>query len=107
MLAGHEKPPSPSHKEKLPEIRSLARHPWELTLQELIEQVRRDYGIDVDYATAAIFGGLYLSKGKIAFPVALPDPDEILPVSLLLYFCRLYRVPPEDFGLPPEEEDDD
>ncbi len=104
MLARYEKEPHPPNKEKLPEIRPLARHPWELTLQELIEQVWRYYGIRVDYPTAATTGGRFLSKEKRAFPVVVLDEDEIMPVSLLRYFCRLYRVPAEDFGLSSEDD---
>ena len=48
MLPRYGKPLNPPYKEKLPEIRPLGRHPWELTLREFIEVVRRDYGIEID-----------------------------------------------------------
>lgn len=105
MLARYEKEPDPPNKEKLPEIRPLARHPWELTLREFIEQVWRHYGIRVDYPSAARAAGLFLSKDKRAFPVVVLDEDEIMPILLLRSLCRLYRVPAEDFGLPSEEDD--
>jgi hypothetical protein len=105
MLPRYTREPDPPNKEKLPEIRPLARHPWELTLREFIEFVRRNYGIEVSYPTAAIAGGLFLSKDKRAFPVVVLDEDEIMPISLLRNFCKLYRVPAEDFGLHPEEDD--
>ena len=60
----------------------------------------------VDYPTAAGIAGLFLSKDRKAFPVVVLDEDEIMPISLLRSLCRLYRVPVEDFGLSPEEDDD-
>ena len=105
MLARYERAPDPPNKEKLPEIRPLARHPWELTLREFIETVWRNYGIRVDYPTAAAVGGLFLSRDKRTFPVAVLDEDEIMPIPLLRSLCRFYNVPPEDFGLSSEEDD--
>jgi hypothetical protein len=97
--------PDPPYKEKLPEIRPLARHPWEITLREFVDIVWRNYGIPVDYPLAATVGGLFLSRDKRSFPVVVLDEDEIMPISLLRHFCRVYRVPVEDFGLHPEEDD--
>lgn len=105
MLPRYETPPGPPHKEKLPEIRSLARHRWELTLRELIEKVRRDYGIELELGSAAIAGSLFLSKGGRLFPLPILDMDQVLPVSLLEFFCDLYDCPREDFGLDPRWED--
>src|SRR5262245_23581060 len=93
-------------KSSLREIRSLGRYPWELTLREFIELVRRYYGIEIDVADAATAGGRFLSKSKRAFPVPVFEMDEVMPIFLLQYFCRLYRVPPEDFHLPADEDDD-
>ncbi|HEX9945311.1 MAG TPA: hypothetical protein VGG03_25150 [Thermoanaerobaculia bacterium] len=106
MLPRYGTPPNPPYKENLPEIRSLGRHPWELTLREFIEIVRRYYGIEIDPAAAAIAGGRFLSKVRRAFPVPVMTDDEIMSIFLLRSFCKLYRVPPEDFGLPAEEEED-
>jgi hypothetical protein len=83
----------------------LARHPWELTLRDFIEIVRRNYGIEIDPASAAIAGGRFLSKDRRPFPVPVLEEDDLMPIHLLLNFCWLYRVPPEDFGLPAEEDD--
>ena len=84
----------------------MARHPWELTLREFVDIVWRNYGIEVDHPSAAMAAGLFLSKGKrVIFPVAVLDEDEDMPIPLLRYFCRLYHVPPEDFGLAMEEKD--
>ena len=105
MLARYERAPDPPNKEKLPENRPLARHPWELTLREFIAVVWRNYGIEIDYAQAAVMGGFFLSKDRSVFLVPVLGEDEILPIPLLQFFCRLYHVPPEDFGLPMEERD--
>jgi hypothetical protein len=83
----------------------LGKHPWEITLREFIDFVRRHYGIEIDAADAATMGGRFLSKSKRAFPVPVFEMDEVMPIFLLQYFCRLYRVPPEDLGLPAEEDD--
>lgn len=40
----------------------MVRHPWQITLREFIETVRRDYGIEVEIAPAAIASGRFLSK---------------------------------------------
>ncbi|MEA2602451.1 MAG: hypothetical protein QOF89_3443 [Acidobacteriota bacterium] len=105
MLARYERQPDPPNKEKLPEIRPLARHPWELTLREFIETVWSNYGIRVDYPSAARAAGLFLSEDRRIFPVVVLDEDEIMPIPLLRSLCRLYRVPAEDFGLPSEDDD--
>ena len=83
----------------------MARHPWELTLREFIEVVWRNYGIRVDYPTAASAAGLLLSKDQKVFPVAVLGEDEVMPILLLGSLCRLYRVPAEDFGLSAEKDD--
>lgn len=83
----------------------MTRHPWELTLREFIEQVQRDYGIEIDPVPAAIVGGRLLTKNHRAYLIPTLDLDEVMPIFLLRSFCRFYRVPPEDFGLPAEEED--
>ena len=105
MLARYEIERDPPNKEKFPEIRPLARHPWELTLREFIEIVWRNYGIEIDYASAAIMASRFLRKDGRAFALLI-DEDEILSISVLRSLCRFYRIPPEDFGLDPEPEED-
>lgn len=104
MLPRYETLPDPSYKEKLPEIRSLGRHPWEITLREFIEIVRRNYGIEIDPAAAAVVGGQFLHKDRRLYPVEVLDLDEPMTLSLLRSMCRQYRIPPEDFSLDPEED---
>jgi hypothetical protein len=105
MLPRYETLPDPSYKEKLPEIRSLGRHPWEITLREFIEVVRRNYGIELDVRSAAIIASQFLRKGDKGL-ILLIDQDEILTLSVLRSLCRAYRIPPEDFGLDPEPDED-
>lgn len=81
----------------------MSRHPWELTLGEFVEQVRRDYGIEVQ-AAAEIEGGLFLLAGGVV--VALPGmyEEDILTRRVLRSLCRQLHWPAVDFGL--EEEVD-
>jgi hypothetical protein len=83
----------------------LARHPWQITLREFIERVRREYGIEIGAATAAITAGRFLSKDQRSFPVPVMELDEVMPLPLLQFLCRFFRIPPTDFGLDAEEED--
>ena len=105
MLPRNAKPSSKPRKEKLPEIRTLARHPWEITLRELIEVVRRQYGIEVETTTAAVLSSEFLNKGNRPFPLPVLEMDEVMPLPLLRFLCWLYKLPPVDFGLDPEDED--
>ena len=105
MLPRYETDPDPSYKEKLPEIRSLGRHPWEITLREFIDTTRRSYGIEIDVRPAAIIASQFLRKADKVL-ILLVDQDEILTLSVLRSLCRSYRIPPEDFGLDPEPDED-
>lgn len=82
----------------------MARHPWEITLRELIQIARRDYGIEIELVSAAIAVGWILRKGISIYPVPVMDPDEILPLGILWKLCRLYGIPPVDFGLDPDDD---
>jgi hypothetical protein len=81
----------------------LGRHPWELTLREFIETVRRYYGIEIDIRDAAVVASRSLRKGDRSY-VLLIEEDEILSISVLRSLCRFYRIPPEDFGLEADED---
>lgn len=83
----------------------MGRHPWEITLREFIEIVRRNYGIEVEIRSAAIIASQFLRKGDKGL-VLLVDQDELLSLSVLRSLCRAYRIPPEDFGLDPEPDED-
>jgi hypothetical protein len=83
----------------------LARHPWEISVREFVEIVRRNYGIEIDLRSATIVASRFLRRDDRAY-FLLIDEDEILSPSVLRSLCRFYRVPPEDFGLDPEPEED-
>ncbi|HKI05320.1 MAG TPA: hypothetical protein VKK31_25295 [Thermoanaerobaculia bacterium] len=84
----------------------MVRHPWELTLREFIEKVRHDHGIEIHPASAAVAGGLFLSKDQRLFPIPLMDEDDLMPLPLLRFLCVQYHLPPELFHLDPEDGDD-
>jgi hypothetical protein len=80
----------------------LARHPWEITLREFVEVVRRNYGIEIELVSAAIISGWFLTgNGEVH---ALPgiDSDDVMPPELLRHLCFFFHVPPADFHLDPE-----
>jgi len=79
----------------------MSRHPWELTLGEFVERVRRDYGIEA-HSIGEIAGGLYLAVGGLVLALPGMYEDDILTRALLRSLCRQLRLPPVDFGL---EED--
>ena len=83
----------------------MVRHPWEITVREFIEVARRNYGISVDLRSAAVVASPFLKKNGKAY-VLLIEEDEILSLSVLRSLCRFYRIPPEDFGLDAEPEED-
>ena len=80
----------------------MGRHPWEITLREFIEQVRRNYGIELEITGVAIAGGRFLNKSGRLFPVPVMDLDAPMPLPLLEFLCDLYQIPPEDFSLDPQ-----
>ena len=85
----------------------MVRHPWEITLREFIEKVRREYGIEIHPASAAIASGRFLSKDRRSFPVPVMDEEDLVPLPLLRFLCEKYRLPPENFHLDPEDDDGD
>jgi hypothetical protein len=82
----------------------LVRHPWEITLREFIEAVRRQYGIEIAASSATLVASRFLRKDGRSI-VLLIDENEILSPGVLRSLCRFYRIPPEDFGLDPEPEE--
>jgi hypothetical protein len=83
----------------------MAEHPWELTLKQFVEQVRRDYGIEMR-TLAMGERGQFLIRGRQI--CALPDIEDDDPLTpfLLRTLCSVFELPPLDFALDPEEEDD-
>lgn len=80
----------------------MARHPWEITLREFVEIVRRNYGIEIELVSAAIAVGWILRKGESFYPVPVADPDKIMPLHVLSELCILYAFPRADFSLDPD-----
>jgi hypothetical protein len=83
----------------------LVRHPWEITVREFVDRVRRDYGIEIATSSANLMASRFLRKDGRSI-VLLLDEDDILSPGVLGSLCRFYRIPPEDFGLDPEPEED-
>jgi hypothetical protein len=79
------------------------RHPWEITPREFVEQVRRDYGMEIDIS-ALLGRPLVFQESAHVYVLARIELDEVLPPNLLRTLCRLYGVPPVDFSLDPDHD---
>jgi hypothetical protein len=75
-------------------------------LREFVEKVWRDYGIEIELASAAVAGGSLLRGTGWVYPIPVLEPDEVMPLLLLRALCRFYGVPAEDFGLDSGQADD-
>jgi hypothetical protein len=80
-----------------------SRHPWEITLREFVEKVRRYYGIEVD--TKALERIHIFRRGDRAFLLPGLDSDVILDPDLIRALCRMFNLPPLDFALDPDPDD--
>lgn len=80
------------------------RHPWEITLREFVEKVRRDYGIVVDIKELEKIH--IFRRGDRVFLLPGLDSDVILDPDLIRELCRLFNLPPLDFALDPDPDDD-
>jgi hypothetical protein len=106
MLARYEREPDPPNKEKLPENRPLARHPWELTVREFVEKVRSDYGVELSITQVLLAASLYLRKGDRIYPLPLANENDVIPPDVLRTLCLAFSVPPLDFHLDPDPDED-
>jgi len=91
----------------------VAELPWRLTLGQFLKRVVSEYGYelcerDVQGPNGRLVRLSYLKSPDGKRVVHLPGNlreedqlDEIVTASL----CRRIRIPPEDFGLTPEEDD--
>ena len=84
----------------------MARHPWELTVREFVEKVRRDYGIELAVTSVFLVASLFLRKGDRIYPLLVASEDDVIPLDILRTLCRVYGFPPLDFHLDPDPEDD-
>ena len=79
------------------------RHPWELTLGEFAERVRRDYGIEIrEILKANIL--FFKSEGRL-YVLPRLDSDEILKPDTIRVLCQIFNLPAVDFSLDAEEDD--
>ena len=81
-----------------------SRHPWEITLREFVEKARRHYGIEVDREELKKIH--VFRRGDRVFLLPGLDSDAILDPDLIRELCRLLNLPPLDFGLDPDPDDD-
>jgi hypothetical protein len=84
----------------------LVRHPWEITVREFVQKVRRDYGIELSVTYVTLAASLYLRKGSRLHLLLVADEDDVLPLDVLWTLCRAFNLPPADFHLDPDLEDD-
>jgi|1186.fasta_scaffold777061_2 hypothetical protein len=91
--------------EKVPGEMPLVRHPWEITVREFVEKVRRDYGIELSVTSLLLVTSLFLRKRDRLYPLLVAEEDDIIPLDVLRSLCKAFGLPPEDFHLDPEEED--
>lgn len=81
-----------------------SRHPWEITLREFVEKVRRDYGIAVD---ADSLERIHIfRRGDRVFLLPGLESEVILDPDLIRELCSLFNLPPLDFALDPDPNDD-
>ena len=78
-------------------------HPWELTLRQLVEWLRRERGIEVK-ATVSVTG-VVLRRGLRMYAAPGFDEDEPMPLGVLESICRALDLPREDLGLDPTPDD--
>lgn len=83
----------------------MVRHPWQITVRQFIETVRKEYGIEIATSSATLVASRFLRKDGRSI-VLLIEEDEVLSPGVLGSLCRFYRIPLEDFGLDPEPEED-
>jgi len=84
----------------------LVRHPWEITVREFVEKVQRDYGLELSVTYVALTASLYLRKNDRVHLLLVADEDDVLPLDVLWTLCRAFNLPPADFHLDPDPEDE-
>ena len=112
----HPTDPSAPTKEEQEQNDELRRgHPWSLTLSEFLKKVASDYGYEWDSMEVIDPKGTpvhlpYLRHRETGRVVHMPGnlrlEDQLNPL-VTASLCRRIQIPPEDFGLLPEEEFED
>jgi len=108
-------PPGATSKEDEQLDELAAGYPWSLTVREFLALVEARYGVRlVEFVTKAPDGNetvsRYLQSADKETVVQLPadfNLEDQLDTITTRSICRRIRIPPEDFGLPPEEEYED
>ena len=88
------------------------KHPWNLSIRDFLAQVESQYGlrryrIIAQDPTGRIVSLWFLKSADGETSAHLPDLDldeELDPYSTAS-LCRRLGIPPEDFGLLPEEDE--
>ena len=76
--------------------------------QRPVMQVHKDFGLVLDiFNDPSIFDTILSYRRRDGRVYILPplEWDEILELTILRDLCIVFNLPPEDFGLDPEEED--
>jgi hypothetical protein len=81
-------------------------HPWELTLRQFVERVRRDYGIVLRVSPLRTPGSL-LGHDKLIYVLPGIAEDDLLDIEVLESICQAFLLPRSDFHLDPEDEEDE
>jgi hypothetical protein len=84
----------------------LVRHPWQITVREFVERVRRDYGIELSVTSLILATSLFLRKRDRLYPLLVAEEDDLIPLDVLRTLCRVFGLPTADFHLDPEDEED-
>lgn len=108
-------PSASETKEEQRQLQDLAAEsPWSLTLREFLARIEAHYGLRLSRRSAAHPQGgrmeiWYLQSEDKETTVHLPgiDLDEQLDPFTTGSLCRRMGIPPEDFGLSPEEPCDE
>lgn len=92
----------------------MGRHPWSLTLRQLLDRIERDYAGEI--SSFFVLGSrgsaritiLRRKVSSVGLATILDiDPDEDLTPTVLRSLCIQLGVPPEDFGLGHEDPNQD
>jgi hypothetical protein len=94
---------------------SANKHPWNLTVRNFLALVESRYGLRRQRILIQGLAGQPVSRWHLESAdketmVLLPgglNMDEQLSPSTTASFCRRLGIPPEDFGLEPQETDDE
>jgi len=82
----------------------MAKHPWEMTFQQFLARARSEYGLETRTLRETEHG-LYLVQGYRILALPAIQEDEVLEPEVLENLCRLFGLPPLDFGLDPDPTD--